>query len=482
MLAASCAFLSASLPSTAAPPANDTCGGAVVIGSVPYLSPIIDISDATTAGDPPPPPPSTFFDTNVTRSVWYKFRPASGAGGTYTLSVGYDTGTTITDTSMAIYTSTGGACAGATNLHAFNEDSGLLRSAVTTNLAANTDYYIVVWVGPIETATNNLLLQLSVTKPAVPANDTCAGAEVIAGVPFLSTVADTTLATTSSLNPSCAPTDIDRLPSRDVWYRFTPTVSGTYIFSTKTGETATTVDDTLVAIFTAPSCGGPYTELSGSCNDNGVGRAVFARALTAGTLYFIVVWDNSPDFISGETLVQLRVSAATEPSVTTLPLMSIASTGAVLSGTVNANGLQSRFWFEWGPTTGLGNTSQVKLIFANSTTSFTTNLAVGGFLPDTVYHYRFAAANSINTVRGDDYTFVWSSTRPHIDAPARTPSGNFRFQFDGNPAQLYQIQTSTDFLHWGDLGLATNVSSTLFQYIHTHGGLDPDRFYRATLP
>src|SRR6266545_2805976 len=98
MLAASCAVLSTSLTSSAAPPANDTCAGAVVVGSVPYLSPIIDVTDATTAGDPPLPPPSTFFDTNVTRSVWYRFRPASGAGGTYTLSVGYDTATTIVDT------------------------------------------------------------------------------------------------------------------------------------------------------------------------------------------------------------------------------------------------------------------------------------------------------------------------------------------------------------------------------------------------
>src|SRR5262249_21786032 len=158
-----------------------------------------------------------------------------------------------------------------------------------TNLVAGTDYYTVVWVGPIETSTSNLILQLLVTKPSVPANDTCAGAEVISAVPYLSAITDTTLATTDpSLDPSCASADVDRLTSRDVWYKFQPSSTATYIFSTKAEETATTVEDTLISIYTsANACTGPFTEVSGACNDNGVGRAVFAHSLNAGTTYYI---------------------------------------------------------------------------------------------------------------------------------------------------------------------------------------------------
>src|SRR5262249_61743741 len=101
---------------------------------------LVVVREAPIPGDPPLPPASTFFDTNVSRSVWYVFRPA--VSGLYTLSVAYDTATTIGDTSMAVYTSGGGGCTGATNLFGYNEDSGLLRSALTTNLAAATDYYI----------------------------------------------------------------------------------------------------------------------------------------------------------------------------------------------------------------------------------------------------------------------------------------------------------------------------------------------------
>jgi hypothetical protein len=385
---------------------------------------------------------------------------------------------------MAIYTSGGGGCNGVTNLYAFNEDSGVLGSAISTNLTAGTDYYIVVWVGKVETATNDLFLELKLTRPTAPANGSCAGAIVIpsnASLPYNTPVVDTTLAATdTNLVPSCAVPFADRRPSRQVWFSYRPAVAGTYIFSTKNGDTATTIEDTMIAIYTTDNgCNGPLTEVT--CNDNGVGRAIVARPLATNITYYIVAWDNSRDYIPGETDLQLRVSPATAPTVTTLPALSLASTGAVLGGIVNANGLQSRFWFEWGPTTGLGSTSQTRLIFANIATPFTTNLAVTGFQPNVLYHYRFTSSNTIGLVKGDDLTFVYSNARPFMVEPTRLDNGKFLFQFEANPPQLYLVQGSTNLLDWADLGLATNVSSTLFQYLHEHGGLDATRFYRVKL-
>jgi hypothetical protein len=470
---------SSSRPAGAAPPPNDNCAGAIPVTNVPVFTQPVDVSEASTIGDPPLPMGD--FNPDVRRSVWYKFQPPRR--GLYTLSVAYDTATTVLDTAMAVYTTSGGGCDGATNLYAYNDDSGLLRSALTTTFTNTTDYYVVVWVASIETGTSNLIVQLHVTEVTRPTNDTCAAAEVITGVPFMSTVADNTLAQSSpAVSPSCVgPGDV---PSRGLWYRFQPATTATYIFSTKADETQTTVDDTIMAIYTSASpCTAPFTELSAGCNDNGVGRAVFAHSLNAGTTYYIVVWDNSPDPIPGETQVQLRVSPAGQPSVTTLPVVSIASTGAVLNGTVNANGLQSRFWFEWGPTAGLGSTSQTKLIFANSTTTFTTNLAVSGtMVPGTVYHYRFVANNSLGTTVGGDQTFMWSNVAPDITPLPRPVPGNVRITFPCNPYQLYQIQSSVDMKTWQDVGVATNSSTTNFLYVHPRGGGDPNRYYRARLP
>ncbi len=477
----------------ASPPANDSCAGAVLIpanGPFPYLTPTIpDMRLATAAGDPSP---STNCAIDATRGVWYSFTPGSNA--LYTFSTSIDTATTLLDPVMAIYTSANG-CAGPFVEKACNDDAGGLnnRAGMATNLNAGTTYYIVIWVGGATDLTDTnatFALQLRVDQPVIPANDTCSGAEVVPSsgpFPYASRLADTTRATTTAaLTPSCfqASSDPLRKPSRDVWYQFTPATAGTYIFSTG-ADTQTTVDDTIMALYTntsPTSCSGSFMELA--CSDNTIGRASFSPTLSAGTRYYLVVWENYDDYTVGETLSQLRVSPATAPSVTTLPVSSIASTGAVVNGIVNANGLQSRFWFEWGPTTGLGSTSQVKFLFAGTTT-FPTNVVLSGLQPDITYRYRLVATNMMGMNRGEENRFVWSTTRPTLGSAQRLQSGNFRFQFMGNPNQLYVIQSATTLGSapaWSDLGLATNLSSTLFQFTHTGAAVAPYRYYRLRLP
>jgi hypothetical protein len=209
----------------AAAPTNDRCSGAEVIpGAGPFpalsLQRIIDGADNT--GDPPLPPPET-FDPNVTQSVWYKFTPA--ASGLYTISSALDTDTNFKDTSMVMYTATGD-CTNFT-IYAYNQDSGTLRAAISTNLNAGTPYYLVVWVGSTEVITTGLELQVRVTKPAIPSDDTCASPIVIPpslSAPYLTTVVDTTLATTTAIAPPPCVTNIGAMPSREVWYQLAPTV------------------------------------------------------------------------------------------------------------------------------------------------------------------------------------------------------------------------------------------------------------------
>src|SRR4051794_7043433 len=89
----------------------------------------------------------------------------------------------------------------------------------------------------------------SFAASAPPANDLCAGAEVIpGGAPFprLSTVTfDVSGATTVGDAPVptvCFPGAV----SRSIWYQFTPTASGFYVLSVD--DTETTVPDTLMGI------------------------------------------------------------------------------------------------------------------------------------------------------------------------------------------------------------------------------------------
>lgn len=158
---------------------------------------------------------------------------------------------------------------------------------------------------------------------APPLNDTCAGAEPIPAAgpfPHLTAVTDTTMATLTAdpPSPSCPFTPFTL--SRSIWYSFTPSASAQYtISSCASAPTATTVVDTVMAIYTsAGGCSGPFTEVppgifTDGCDDDtctvGALQAVITTQLNAGTTYFIVMWEfgsAAPD--PGLTNIQLQVT------------------------------------------------------------------------------------------------------------------------------------------------------------------------------
>ncbi len=162
---------------------------------------------------------------------------------------------------------------------------------------------------------------------APPPNDQCSGAEVIPGsgpFPYLTAVTpDITDATTvgDPPTPSCQPNY-----SRSIWYTFTPTTTATYtILTCADGPTGTTVDDTIIAIYTsANSCNGPFTEIpsgggSDGCDDDTCTtealQSILSTHLTAGTTYYILVDQfDTPPPTAGNTAVQLRINQVLPPA------------------------------------------------------------------------------------------------------------------------------------------------------------------------
>ena len=244
-----------------AAPANDLCSGAAVVpagGPFPYLSPVVDLTDATTAGDPPTPS----CQADVSRSAWFSFTPAATAAYTFSVCSDAPTATTVEDTVLAIY-SAAGTCAGLAELGGGCDDDacgavGLQSTLSQVTLNAGTTYYIVAWsygtaIPPPDAG--SLQLQVVQNPPPGPAppNDRCDGAEAIPGAgpfPYLTSVtADIGSATTfgDPPVPSCQPN-----LSRSIWYSFTPAAGGRYDFSVCAGgPSGTTVDDTVMALYTA---------------------------------------------------------------------------------------------------------------------------------------------------------------------------------------------------------------------------------------
>src|SRR5262249_56429033 len=102
------------------PPGNDTCWGAEVIppaGPFPYLTTAWDTSGGTSAGDPAPS-----CQSNYSGGVWFSFTPAVTASYTISTCQNLAPGTTRSDTVVAVFSSTGGACPAVSEIACDDDD------------------------------------------------------------------------------------------------------------------------------------------------------------------------------------------------------------------------------------------------------------------------------------------------------------------------------------------------------------------------
>lgn len=95
---------------------------------------------------------------------------------------------------------------------------------------------------------------------------------------------------------------------------------------------------------------------------------------------------------------------ALSPSVGTKAASNVDYSTATLNGTVNPNGLATKAYFEYGPTTSYG-TKTAEVSVGSGSSALETAKAVTGLTPNTTYHYRIVASNSDGTSTGGDRTF-----------------------------------------------------------------------------
>ncbi|MBL8909820.1 MAG: IPT/TIG domain-containing protein [Archangium sp.] len=127
-------------------------------------------------------------------------------------------------------------------------------------------------------------LTLSGLAFAQPANDACAGAEVMNGsgpFPLVSSTVSLSGAASAAETPMCATT------LSTVWYRFTPTVTDFYTVQSCT-PAGNTIADTVLSVYSG-DCTTPVT-LTNGCNDEFcASKSSVTVQLTAGTTYYVQI-------------------------------------------------------------------------------------------------------------------------------------------------------------------------------------------------
>jgi uncharacterized protein (TIGR02145 family) len=118
-------------------------------------------------------------------------------------------------------------------------------------------------------------------------------------------------------------------------------------------------------------------------------------------------------------------------------------TGAVLQGIVNANGLTTVVTFEYGESVSYGNTIPAKQGTLDDFKNNYISANIRGLIPETSYHFRINAVNSLGTIYGDDITFT---TPPEALSVLYDIEGNYYpAVFIGNQVWMAENLRTTKF-------------------------------------
>jgi hypothetical protein len=103
--------------------------------------------------------------------------------------------------------------------------------------------------------------------------------------------------------------------------------------------------------------------------------------------------------------------AASSPSVVTGSHSGVTQSTAVLHGTVNPNGSDTTYFFQWGLTNGYGVDGHTHSA-GKGAKPVSVQATAGGLLPGTLYHYRVVAFSKFGQAVGADHTFTTGGPPP----------------------------------------------------------------------
>jgi len=127
------------------------------------------------------------------------------------------------------------------------------------------------------------------------------------------------------------------------------------------------------------------------------------------TYYFRLNAQNQFGSVAGtqyafQTTLGLPAPIGGAPQATTLPESKLSKTAATLNGEVMPNKSTTQYWFEYGGTVNLGNTTAFVSIGDGSAT-VPVSVRLSDLNPATTYYFRLNAQNRFGTINGGIVNF-----------------------------------------------------------------------------
>ena len=200
-------------------------------------------------------------------------------------------------------------------------------------------------------------------------------------------------------------------------------------------------------------------------------ESVAVTSLVPGSLYhFRFVATNLGGSAYGKDTTFTSLIPA--PTVATLGASNVTTAGAQINGTVNPNGFDSKYHFEYGTTTGYGSSSDTSDA-GSGVIAVGVNAVLSGLSPGQTHHYRLVAVNPGGITLGIDAVFtsgtptptVTTSVASNITTTTARLNGNVNpngfstnYHFEYGTTLSYGLTTSSHSAGFGSTSVPVNAS------------------------
>ena len=160
---------------------------------------------------------------------------------------------------------------------------------------------------------------------------------------------------------------------------------------------------------------------------------------------------------SAELTVDIAAgSAPTAPSVTTDNASGFTKSGVTLNATVNPNGADTDYYFQYGTTDAFGSTTSSTDV-GSGTAAVSVSTGISGLASGKTYDYRVVATNSGGTSYGSEQTFT-ASAQPTVETGSGSGTTTTTVTLSGtvNPGG---VDTTVHFQYGETAGMASRTAS-----------------------
>jgi Pro-kumamolisin, activation domain/Putative binding domain, N-terminal len=296
-------------------------------------------------------------------------------------------------------------------------------AAVITGLASNTIYYFQLHASNSAGTTNSSILSFTTTSSGQP--------------PTVSTgIASSVTTNTAVLSGTVTPNGVDT----HYWFLYS---DGTNVFETPTYD-------------------------AGSGNQQ-VSISVPIIGLYPNTAYaFKIVASNSAGVNNGSTNNFLTNASGQIPYVVVGGASVISTTSVTISGTVNPDGSDTHYWFQYGTSPSLAFANQTSIIDAGSGSSPLPVAATLTGLSNGTYYYRLQASNSAGTAIGNIAVFIMNKPPTAVTLPAsvsgETADLNAQLNDNGDETHYWFLYGTSPTLAGATKTPVWDAGSTVFMY------------------